>query len=34
MTEYLIAFNNEWVPELTDEDLLERLRPSRRSGRR
>jgi hypothetical protein len=21
MTEYLIAFNNEWVPELTDEDL-------------
>jgi hypothetical protein len=21
MTEYLIAFNDEWVPELTDEDL-------------
>jgi hypothetical protein len=21
MTEYLIAFNNEWVPDLTDEDL-------------
>jgi hypothetical protein len=20
MTEYLIAFNDEWVPELTDED--------------
>jgi hypothetical protein len=23
MTEYLIAFNNEWVPDLTDEDLRE-----------
>ena len=23
MTEYLIAFNNEWVPELTDEELSE-----------
>jgi hypothetical protein len=23
MTEYLIAFNQEWVPELTDEDLRE-----------
>jgi hypothetical protein len=23
MTEYLIAFNAEWVPELTDEDLRE-----------
>ena len=21
MTEYLIAFNDEWVPDLTDEDL-------------
>jgi hypothetical protein len=21
MTEYLIAFNNEWVPDLTDDDL-------------
>ena len=21
MTEYLIAFNNEWVPDLTDEEL-------------
>jgi hypothetical protein len=21
MTEYLIAFNNEWVPDLTDEDF-------------
>jgi hypothetical protein len=21
MTEYLVFFNNEWVPELTDEDL-------------
>jgi hypothetical protein len=25
MTEYLIAFNDEWVPDLTDEDLA--LRP-------
>ena len=23
MTEYLIAFNNEWVPDLTDEELSE-----------
>ncbi|MEP6758467.1 MAG: YciI family protein [Actinomycetota bacterium] len=23
MTEYLIAFNDEWVPDLTDEDLRE-----------
>ena len=23
MTEYLIAFNNEWVPDLTDEELRE-----------
>src|SRR5262245_4684831 len=23
MTEYLIAFNDEWVPELTDEDVRE-----------
>jgi hypothetical protein len=23
MTEYLIAFNNEWVPELTDEEFRE-----------
>jgi hypothetical protein len=23
MTEYLIAFNSEWVPDLTDEDLRE-----------
>ena len=23
MTEYLIAFNHEWVPDLTDEDLRE-----------
>ena len=23
MAEYLIAFNEEWVPELTDEDLLD-----------
>ena len=26
MTEYLIAFNAEWVPELTDEDLREASR--------
>jgi hypothetical protein len=23
MTEYLIAFNDEWVPDLTDEEFLE-----------
>jgi hypothetical protein len=23
MTEYLIVFNNEWVPDLTDDDLRE-----------
>ena len=23
MTEYLIAFNNEWLPDLTEDDLLE-----------
>jgi hypothetical protein len=23
MPEYLIAFNNEWIPDLTDEDLRE-----------
>ena len=23
MTEYLIAFNDEWVPDLTDDDLRE-----------
>jgi hypothetical protein len=23
MTEYLVSFNQEWVPELTDEDLRE-----------
>jgi hypothetical protein len=23
MTEYLVAFNDEWVPDLTDEDLRE-----------
>ena len=26
MTEYLIAFNAEWVPDLTDEDLREASR--------
>jgi hypothetical protein len=26
MTEYLIAFNNEWVPDLTDDDLREAAR--------
>src|SRR3954452_14336744 len=26
MTEYLIAFNHEWVPDLTDEDLREASR--------
>jgi hypothetical protein len=26
MTEYLIAFNHEWVPDLTDEDLREAAR--------
>jgi hypothetical protein len=26
MTEYLIAFNNEWVPDLTDEELREASR--------
>jgi hypothetical protein len=26
MTEYLIAFNDEWVPDLTDEDLREASR--------
>ena len=26
MTEYLIAFNGEWVPDLTDEDLREASR--------
>jgi hypothetical protein len=25
MTEYLIAFNDQWVPDLTDEDLREAL---------
>ena len=24
MTEYLIAFNSEWVPDITDEELRER----------
>jgi hypothetical protein len=26
MTEYLIAFNDEWVPDLTDDDLREASR--------
>lgn len=26
MTEYLIAFNDEWVPDYTDEELLERAK--------
>jgi hypothetical protein len=26
MTEYLVAFNQEWVPDLTDEDLREASR--------
>jgi hypothetical protein len=26
MTEYLIAFNDEWVPDLTDEDLRQASR--------
>ena len=30
MTEYLIAFNDEWVPDHTDEELREK---SRLSGR-
>jgi hypothetical protein len=30
MTEYLIAVNDEWVPELTDDDLREASQRSRR----
>jgi hypothetical protein len=29
MTEYLIAFNDEWVPDHTDEELLEKSRTVR-----
>jgi hypothetical protein len=29
MTEYLIAFNDEWVPDLTDDDLRETSRAVR-----
>ncbi|HET6168378.1 MAG TPA: YciI family protein [Marmoricola sp.] len=29
MPEYLVAFQDEWVPELTDEELLERSRALR-----
>jgi hypothetical protein len=29
MTEYLIAFNNDWVPEHTDEELREKSRALR-----
>ncbi len=29
MTEYLIAFNEEWVPDHTDEELLEKSRALR-----
>jgi hypothetical protein len=29
MTEYLIAFNDEWVPDLTDEDLREASKAAR-----
>ena len=29
MTEYLIAFNDEWVPDHTDEELLEKSRSLR-----
>lgn len=29
MTEYLIAFNDEWVPELTDEQLSEAVKAVR-----
>src|SRR4051794_41787781 len=29
MTEYLIAFNDEWVPDLTQEELRERGRAGR-----
>jgi hypothetical protein len=32
MTEYLIAFNNEWVPEHTDEELCGWSQEVRRSG--
>jgi hypothetical protein len=28
MPEYLIAFNAEWVPELTDDDIMEAARTS------
>jgi hypothetical protein len=31
MTEYLIAFNDEWVPDLTDEDLRESVQGCRRA---
>ena len=30
MAEYLIAFNEEWLPDLTDEDLRKRPRLSAR----
>jgi hypothetical protein len=26
MTEYLVAFNDEWTPDHTDEELLEKIR--------
>ncbi|GAA4219814.1 YciI family protein [Actinocatenispora rupis] len=29
MTEYLIAFNDEWVPDHTDEELREKARATR-----
>jgi hypothetical protein len=29
MTEYLIAFNDDWVPELTYDELVERARAAR-----
>ena len=29
MTEYLIAFNDEWVPDHTDEELREKSKPVR-----
>ena len=34
MTEYLIAFNAEWVPDLTDEELREASNVSARCGQR
>ena len=34
MTEYLIAFNDEWVPDYTDEEFQRRPRLSGRCGQR